>query len=173
MFVFLSSGNTRRLHILTTSLGTKFKISTTLKEQLNTLFQTAMEAGEKIRGKAAAAGQATMDNVIQRIEKWLEEFPKIESYGLRQTSFAFSMSISPSLEVELQGKNSDFPAERLAEILAESKSTSLSFMIFSAVKTTHRLHRKIAQVPDELLIIRIRLSISPEISVNVGRPRVF
>lgn len=142
-----------------------------MKDHINTLLQTAIEAGEKIRGKAAEAGQATMESIVQRIEKGLEEFPKMESYGLRQSTFAFSVSINPSLEVELQGKNSDFPPERIAEILAENKSTSLIYMTFSAVKTAHRLRLKIAQTPEDLLIIRIRLSISPEISVHIGQPR--
>lgn len=144
-----------------------------MKEQLNHLFQTAKEAGSRIREKAAAAGQATVDSVVSSIEKWLEEFPKLESYGLKLSTFAFSMSISPSLEVEFSGKSSEFPPERLAGILAENKPASLTGMVFSAVKTAYRLHRKIAETPDELLLIKIRLALSPEISVFVGRPRVF
>jgi hypothetical protein len=44
-------------------------------------------------------------------------------------------------------------------------------MIFSAVKTTYRLHSKIAPVKEDPLIVKIRLSLSPEISVSVGAPK--
>jgi len=45
-------------------------------------------------------------------------------------------------------------------------------MVFSAIKTAYRLHGKIAKTLKEPLIVKIRLSISPEISVFVGRPFV-
>ncbi len=76
------------------------------------------------------------------------------------------------LEVELTGSHTDFPLEKLADILAENKSGSLTGMMFNAVKTAYRLHKKVAQTPEEPLIVKIRLSLSPEISVFVGRPKV-
>lgn len=132
----------------------------------------AQNAGSNIREKAVAAGQAAMENTVQAIEKWLEEFPKIESYGLQVSNFAFIMGLSPSLEVELTGSHHSFPMEKLSEILLEHKSGSLTGMVFNAVKTAYRLHGKIAQTPEEPLIVKIRLSLSPEISVFVGRPFV-
>jgi hypothetical protein len=45
-------------------------------------------------------------------------------------------------------------------------------MVFSAIKTAYRLHAKIAQTLEEPLIVKIRLSLSPEISVFVGKPFV-
>jgi hypothetical protein len=143
-----------------------------MKEQLNSLFETAKNAGSFIREKAAAAGQATMEGIMGSIEKWLEEFPKIEGYGLQIRNFGFTVAISPCLEVEMIGSRQDFPDERLNEIIAENRSTSLAGMVFSTVRTTYRLHGKVAQVPDDMLIVKIRLSISPEISVYIGRPRV-
>ncbi len=143
-----------------------------MKDKLNTLFEMAQSAGSNIREKAAAAGQAALDNTVQAIEKWLEEFPKIESYGLQVTAFSFTMGLAPSLEVELTGSHADFPPEKLTDILAENKPGSLTGMIFNAVKTAYRLHKKVAQTPEEPLIVKIRLSLSPEISVFVGRPKV-
>jgi hypothetical protein len=137
------------------------------------IFETAKNTGAVLREKAAAAGQAAFENTLQAIEKWLEEFPKIESYGLRVSNFAFTMGLSPSLEVELKGERADFPAERLAEIIAEHKSGSLTGMVFSAVRTAYKLHAKIAQTPDDMLLVKIRLSLSPEISVFIGKPRVL
>lgn len=143
-----------------------------MKEKFNSLFETAKTAGAALREKAVAAGQAAMDGTVQSIEKWLEEFPKIEAYGLQVTNFAFSMGLAPSLEVELTGNQRSFPPEKLAEILAENKSGSLTGMVFAAVKTAYRLHRKIATAPEELLVVKIRLSLSPEISVFIGKPNI-
>ncbi len=141
-----------------------------MKDTFNSLLENA---GALLREKAAGAGQAALDTTLQAIEKWLEEFPKLEAYGLRLSNFAFVVGISPALEVELRGEHASFTPERLAAILAENKSTSLVGMVFNAVRTTYRLHAKIAKAPDESLTVRLRLSITPEISVFVGRPRVL
>jgi len=136
-------------------------------------FQSFFEnASTLLRDKATGVGQAARENTVQAIETWLEEFPKLEAYGLRVSNFAFIVGLSPALEVELRGDHATFPPERLAAIVAENKSTSLVGMVFGAVRTAYRLHAKIAKVPDEALTVRLRLAISPEIAVYVGRPRV-
>jgi hypothetical protein len=144
-----------------------------MKEHLNALFETARLTGAALKEKATTAGQAAADAVIAAIEKWLEEFPKLESYGLQIRTFGFTMGLSPSLEVEMVGNHADFTPTRIATILQENKAGSLTGMIFSAVKTTYKLHAKIAQMPDDPLIIRIKLALSPEIAVFIGRPRVI
>lgn len=140
-----------------------------MKEQLTSLLDNARAAGALVREKAAAAGQATMGSVISAIEKWLDEFPRTMSYGLELRTFGFVMGLSPSLEVELVGSHSSFPLERIDEILAENKSTSLTGMIFAAVRTTYRMHQKVSPQLDDPLIIKIKLALSPEISVFIGR----
>lgn len=143
-----------------------------MKDKLNSLLESAKNTGAVLREKAVAAGQAAMDSTVQAIEKWLEEFPKIESHGLQVSNFAFSMGLAPSLEVEMTGSHFSFSAEKLSEILSENKSGSLTWMVFNAVKTAYRLHRKIAKTREEPLIVKIRLSLSPEISVFVGQPNI-
>ena len=143
-----------------------------MKEHLNALFESAKLTGAALKEKANAVGQAAADSVIAAIEKWLEEFPKIEAYGLQIRTFGFTMGLSPSLEVEMVGSHADFTPERLAAILQENKSGSLTGMIFNSVKTTYKLHAKITPVPEDPLIIRIKLALSPEIAVFIGRPRV-
>ncbi len=143
-----------------------------MKDHFNAMLDAAKTAGNTLREKAANAGQAAMDNTVSAIEKWLEEFPKISSYGLDVSNFAFTMGLSPSLEVELKGAHSDFPPDRLTQIIGENKTGSLTGMIFTAVRTTYKLHRKIAPKPEELLIVKIKLALSPEIMVVIGRPRV-
>jgi hypothetical protein len=139
-----------------------------MKEQLNTLLETARNAGTVIKEKAVGVGQSAVDGTVEAIERWLEEFPKIESYGLKISSFSFIMRLSPSLDVELRGKHASFKKERLDEILAENKSTSLTGMVFAAIRTAYRLHGKIASKPQDPIIVKIRLSLSPEISVFIG-----
>lgn len=140
-----------------------------MKDTLNNLFETAKNAGSMLREKATEVGQGAVDSTIAAIEKWLEEFPRIEAYGLKVSGFSFIMRISPSLEVELKGKHADFGPERLDAILAENKTTSLTGMLFTAIRTAYRLHGKIAQAPQDPLIVKIRLSLSPEISVFIGK----
>jgi hypothetical protein len=143
-----------------------------MKDHLNALLETAKMTGAVLKEKASAAGQAAADSVIAAIEKWLEEFPKIESYGLQIRTFSFVMGLSPSLEVEMVGSHDSFTPDKIAEILKENKAGSLTGMVFTAVKTTYKLHSKISQQPDDPLIIRIKLALSPEIAVFIGRPRV-
>jgi hypothetical protein len=127
---------------------------------------------ESAKTAATGASQAALDTTIQAIEKWLEEFPKIEGYGLQISNFSFIMRISPSLEIEMKGNHEDFPISRLDEIIAQNKKTSLVGMVFTAIRTAYRLHSKIASKPDDLLLVKLRLSISPEISVFIGKVRV-
>ncbi len=143
-----------------------------MKDKLSAIFESAQQAGNILKEKTAGLSQAALDHTIAAIEKWLEEFPKIEGYELKISNFGFIMGLSPALEVEMRGSHGSFPPEKLAEILAAHKSSSLTWMVFSAIKTTYRLHGKIAQTLEEPLIVKIRLSISPEISVFVGRPFV-
>jgi len=143
-----------------------------MKDKLSAIFESAQQAGNILKEKTAGLSQAALDHTIAAIEKWLEEFPKIEAYDLKVANFGFVMGLSPALELEMRGSHTSFPPEKLAEILAAHKSSSLTWMVFSAIKTAYRLHGKIAQTLEEPLIVRIRLSISPEISVFVGRPFV-
>lgn len=143
-----------------------------MKDKLSAIFESAQQAGNILKEKTAGLSQAALEHTIAAIEKWLEEFPKIEGYELKVTNFGFIMGLSPALEVEMRGSHDSFPPEKLVEILAAHKSSSLTGMVFSAIKTAYRLHGKIAQTLEEPLIVKIRLSISPEISVFVGRPFV-
>ncbi|MCY7330500.1 MAG: hypothetical protein LH618_18260 [Saprospiraceae bacterium] len=77
-----------------------------MKDTFSNFFENA---SSMLREKAADAGQAAWDKTMQAIEKWLEEFPRLEAYGLRVSNFGFVVGISPALEVELQGEHSSFP----------------------------------------------------------------
>lgn len=143
-----------------------------MKTKFNQLLDDAKSAGNKIKEKASEIGQAASDKVVTTMEHWLEEFPRIESYGLKISSFSFIMAISPKIEIEMIGSHADFSAKRLDEIIAELNGSSLSAMIFKAIRTTYSLHRKVAQELEDPLIVKIRLSITPEVSVFIGRPMI-
>jgi hypothetical protein len=57
-----------------------------MNEKWNALFETVKSTGANLKDMVAEKGQAAMDSTIEAIEKWLEEFPKIESYGLSISS---------------------------------------------------------------------------------------
>lgn len=143
-----------------------------MKKQLDSLIETAMNAGATLREKAAGVGQSAMEGTLEAIERWLEEIPRIESYGLKVSSSSFVMRLSPSLDIEMRGQHALFPPARLEEILAQQKTASLSGMVFTAMRTAYRLHSKIAPAPQEEMVIKIRLSLSPEISVIIGERAV-
>lgn len=143
-----------------------------MKTKFNQLLDDAKSAGNKIKEKASEIGQAASDKVVTTMEHWLEEFPRIESYGLKISSFSFIMAISPKIEIEMIGSHADFSAERLDEIIAELNGSSLSAMIYKAIRTTYSLHRKVVQELEDPLIVKIRLSITPEVSVFIGRPMI-
>ncbi|HMX41138.1 MAG TPA: hypothetical protein PK971_05370 [Saprospiraceae bacterium] len=143
-----------------------------MKKQLENLIETAMSAGATLREKAAGVGQSAVEGTLEAIERWLEEIPRIEGYGLKVSSFTFVMRLSPSLDIEMRGKQADFSAARLDHIVAQQKTASLSGMVFTAMRTAYRLHSKVALAPHEDVVVKMRLSLSPEISVIIGERSV-
>ncbi len=143
-----------------------------MKIEVNSFLESAKTASDKLREATSAAGQAVKDKTLQSFDRWLEEFPRVESYGLEITNFGFKMGLSPSVDLELQGPHIAFPKARLDEIIAENKSTTLTNMIFSAIRTTYGMHNKVASMLEEPLFVKIRISLSPEISVFIGKPVV-
>jgi hypothetical protein len=82
------------------------------------------------------------------------------------------LGLSPSLEVELTGSVGACTTERLDEILSEKDQNSTVKWIFQAIRTTVVLHSKANASHIEPLIVKIRVRLSPEIQVFVGRPMV-
>lgn len=143
-----------------------------MKKQLDTLLETALHAGAALREKAAGVGQSAMESTLEAIEGWMEEIPRIEAYGLKMSSFAFIMRLSPSLDIELRGQHADFTPAHIDDILSRHKTTSLVGMVFTAMRTAYRLHARIAPAPQEQVVIKLRLSLSPEILVIIGERAV-
>ncbi len=136
------------------------------------LRKTLQEASDLIKEQAGSLGENARERTYQLMEDWLEIFPQLEIYGLEITSFALSMGISPALNVELRGAHQDFPPERLDQILEECRSNTALSSIFSTVKTTYKLHRRIYANLHNPLLVKVRIQIPPEIKVYIGEPIV-
>jgi len=137
---------------------------------IDKLKQALQEAGELLKDQASNFGEGAKERSYQLIDDWLKVFPQLELYGLEITSFALSVAISPSVEVELMSKHDKFPKERLDEIIAENKGKAAIISVFSTIRTAYQFHRKIYANLREPLIVKIRIRLSPEIQVFIGEP---
>ena len=140
---------------------------------LETMFEkiksTMQQAGDTIKGQAIALGEAAKEKGFQIIETWISIIPKLEAYGMNANYFSVSLSINPMLEVELQAFTADFPEERILLLLEENKDNTPLRLVFSAIKTTYQLHKKALIQMQEPLSVKIKVRLSPEIKVSLGR----
>jgi hypothetical protein len=130
------------------------------------------EASLYLKEQAESLSGSAREKAYQLIDDWLAVFPKLENYGLRMNSCALSAAISPALEVELLGDHHQFPPERLDEIVQEVKSDTALLSVFTTIRTTYNIHRKINPILNEPLIVKVKVRLSPEIKVYVGEPMI-
>ncbi|MCB9264710.1 MAG: hypothetical protein H6558_06785 [Lewinellaceae bacterium] len=128
------------------------------------------DASETLREQAANLGEGAKEKTYQLIEEWLQVFPKLEIYGLEMTSFSLAVALSPALEVELKGAHEKFPKERLDEIIQENRRNAALVSVFTTIRTTYNLHRRTYANLNDPLIVKIRIRLSPEIKVYIGKP---
>ncbi len=139
---------------------------------IDMLKKALQEASDSLREQAAAFGEGARERGYHLIEEWLLIFPKLEMYGLEVKSFALSVALSPSLDVELLGRHEDFKKERLEHILAETKHSTALTSVFQTIKTAYALHRRTLANLNDPLIVKIRIRIPPEIKVYIGKPTI-
>jgi hypothetical protein len=132
--------------------------------------QTIQQAGETIKEQAAAIGDAAKEKSFQIIDQWISNLPKMEALGLQVNYLSISVSINPTLEVEMQSKSSDFPLERIQKILDENPNNTPISLVFSALKTNFNLHKRAGLKPMDPLSVRITVRLSPEVKVAFGVP---
>lgn len=132
--------------------------------------QAIKEASEALREQATNLGEGAKEKSYQLIEEWLQVFPKLEIAGLQITSFALSVAISPALEVELMGSHKQFPPERLSALMKEHKNNAALISVFQTIKTTYNLHRRTYADLNDPLVVKVRIRLSPEIKVYIGKP---
>lgn len=134
--------------------------------------QSIHQAGEVIKEQAAAIGDAAKEKGYQIIETWISTIPKLEAYGFQTSFFSLSVSINPTLEVELKSDPEQFGMERINEILRENKDGTPISLVFTAIKTTKQLHTRSRAALLPPLAVRISVRLSPEIKVSYGKPIV-
>jgi len=135
----------------------------------NKILSSLNELSEMVRSQASSLGEGARERSEKLIEEWLKVFPKLEVYGLKITSFALSAAISPALEVELVRKHVDFTPVRLREIMAENPRSPAILSVMNTIKTAYILHRKSYADLEDPLILKIRVRLSPEIKVYIGK----
>ncbi|MCO6476048.1 MAG: hypothetical protein J5I94_05465 [Phaeodactylibacter sp.] len=130
------------------------------------------DASDVLREQAASLGEGAKEKTYQLIEEWLQVFPKLEIYGLEITSFSLAVALSPALEVELRGQHEKFNKERLDQIIHEVRKSPALTSVFTTIRTTYNLHRRTYANLADPLIVKIRIRLSPEIRVYIGKPIV-
>lgn len=137
---------------------------------LDKIMRALQDATDAIKAQAANLGEGAKEKSEQLIDDWLQIFPKLQKYGLQINSFALQIALSPSLEAEFLGHHHEFAPERLDEILVDCKGNTALVSVFTAIKTTYVLHQKTRLSAIEPLIVRLRIKITPEIKVYIGKP---
>ncbi len=127
-------------------------------------------AGEVIKEQAAALGDAAKQKGYDIIGDWISILPKLKSYGFEVSFFSLSVSINPTLEVELVGEAEKFDMEYIEKLLEESKGSTPLNLVFTSIKTTHQFHQRAELETLNPLCVRIRVRLSPEIRVSYGEP---
>ncbi len=132
--------------------------------------KTINDAGESIIEQANSLGEAAKEKGYQFIDGWISTLPKLEAYGFKTTYFAMSVSINPTLVIEMRSDYEAFPLGRVDAILAENKGNSPVNLVFTAVKTTLLLHEKARIEAVNPLTVRVSVRFSPEVKVSLGNP---
>lgn len=132
--------------------------------------ETINIAGDALKEQASNIGEAAKEKGGQIIESWVSMLPKMEAYGFKTTYFAMSVSINPTLNVEMQSDYAAFPLGRIEAILAENKGNGPVNLVFTAMKTTLLLHEKARIEAVNPLTVKVSVRFSPEIRVSLGHP---
>lgn len=137
---------------------------------LHKLMQSLKEATDALKEEATQMGEGAREKTEKLIDDWLQIFPKLQQHGLHVNSFALQVALSPAIEAELIGHHHDFTPEKLEDILRQCKGNAALSSVFTAIKTTYSLHTRTNLGLTEPLIVRIRIKLSPEIKVFLGKP---
>lgn len=137
---------------------------------LDKIQKALQDVTDTIKTQAGSIGDSAKEKTYRLIEEWLKIFPKLEIYGLQITSFSLGVALSPSLEVELKGDHENFPTARIDEILDENKGSAAMYSVFNTIKMAYNLHRQTYANLEDPLIVKIRIRLSPEIKVYIGKP---
>ncbi len=134
------------------------------------LWQNIDQLGEMLKEQVSSLGEAAKEKGAQLIDSWISILPKLEAYGFKATYFGFSVSINPTLDMELQCPVETFPPGRIQAILEENKSSTPVHLVFTAIKSAVLLQERSRVKIQDPLTVKITVRLSPEIRVSFGRP---
>ena len=132
--------------------------------------QTINTAGESIKEQASSISEAAKEKWMGLIDAWISTLPKLEAYGFKTHYFAVSMSLNPTLEIEIQSKVETFPMGRIEAILAENPASSPIHFVFSAIKNAMKMYQSARIGPLNMMTVKISVRLSPEVRVSFGKP---
>ena len=136
--------------------------------------ETTSQLSIAVKEKATNVTDAIKDRTLSLVDDWLKIFPNLEDYGLKITSFGISMSISPILDVELQGEAEDYSTEKLEAILEEVKGNNALTTVFKTIKLTYEWHKKTGgECYFDKIHIKLTVGMSPQVMVYLGEPKLM
>ncbi|HHM21944.1 MAG TPA: hypothetical protein ENJ20_07955 [Bacteroidetes bacterium] len=135
---------------------------------INKIKQSINQAGSLIKEQASAFGEAARQKGDSILNDWISILPKLKEHGLDTTFFAVSVSINPTLDVELQGEAKKFNIEYIEQILKEAKGNTPLKIVFNSIKTALQLYKRTDFEPLNPLIVRLKVRLSPEVRVSYG-----
>jgi gas vesicle protein len=132
----------------------------------------ASQTGDALRDKVNQMSEAAKEAALRLINDWIDVLPQIEGYGLKIVSFCVATSISPSLEVELKGKMANFTDEQLKAIIEENQSNPTVKFFFNVLATSLNFYQRSKASVKDPLYVQMIITLSPEIKVFVGEPKL-
>ena len=132
------------------------------------LKQSISNAGELLREQANALGEAAKQKGYSIIDDWVSILPKMKSYGLETTFFSVSVSLNPTLDIELTGDAKKFTKEYLEQLIEETKTSTPMNLVFNSMKTTFQFYSRTNLELRNPLTVRIKVRLSPEVRVSYG-----
>ena len=142
-----------------------FPPSLFIMRMLNDLYASARQA---LGDLATNVSDGARERSLEMIDDWLTIFPDLATYGLSITSFAMSLALSPSLNVELLGSHEDWSDDAIAERLKLHKGETAITMVLSTIRTAYRLQARTQCELRDPLILKIVVKVPPEVRVVLG-----
>ncbi len=139
---------------------------------IDKIWRSIQDASGTLLQQADQLGKGARERAEELIEDWVAIFPLLEKEGLTISSFAMGLSINPSLEVEFAGKHEDFTFQRLDYLAHKYRTNTLVISVLKTIRTAYRLHERMSSPLHEPLIVQIKIRLSPEVKVYLGKPIV-
>ncbi len=128
------------------------------------------DAKNNIKNQAENISASAKNQYEKMVEDWIQIIPQIEESGLQLNSFSFSASLNPSIDAEFSGKCVDFPLEKWEELISLNEKNKSLALVYNTLKSTFKMYHKIKPEMPEDFYLRLRIKLSPEIRVYIGKP---